>query len=131
MSILFSIAVSASAAELFPCLWAANLAFLTSSLERIKSKKFIMPYQEPKSYKFKPIPTDYSKDSEFKIDLTQVSKSYIGKFSKSEIVEDWPCRLALLTNDKMVYCSEHHDVAYQPLNQARQKRTNRKRFKVG
>ena len=35
------------------------------------------------------------------------------------------------SNDKMVYCSEHHDVAYQRLNQARQKRTNRKRFKGG
>ena len=35
------------------------------------------------------------------------------------------------SSDGMVYCSEHHAVAYQPLNQARQKRTTRKRFKVG
>ena len=35
------------------------------------------------------------------------------------------------SSDGMVYCSEHHALAYQPLNQARQKRTTRKRFKVG
>ena len=31
----------------------------------------------------------------------------------------------------VVYCDEHHSLAYQPLSQTRQKRTNRKRFKVG
>jgi GcrA cell cycle regulator len=31
----------------------------------------------------------------------------------------------------MIYCTEHHSLAYQPLNQARQKRTSRKRFKIG
>ena len=31
----------------------------------------------------------------------------------------------------MIYCTEHHSLAYQPLNQARQKRASRKRFKIG
>ena len=31
----------------------------------------------------------------------------------------------------MVYCTEHHSLAYQPLNQTRQKRASRKRFKIG
>lgn len=35
------------------------------------------------------------------------------------------------SNDGVVYCDEHHSLAYQPLSQTRQKRTNRKRFKVG
>ena len=35
------------------------------------------------------------------------------------------------SSDGMVYCDEHHSLAYQPLSQTRQKRTNRKRFKVG
>ena len=35
------------------------------------------------------------------------------------------------SNDGVIYCDEHHSLAYQPLSQTRQKRTNRKRFKVG
>ena len=35
------------------------------------------------------------------------------------------------SNDGVVYCDEHHSLAYQPLSQTRQKLTNRKRFKVG
>ena len=31
----------------------------------------------------------------------------------------------------MIYCTEHHSLAYQPLNQTRQKRASRKRFKIG
>lgn len=31
----------------------------------------------------------------------------------------------------MIYCNEHHSLAYQPLNQTRQKRASRKRFKIG
>ena len=31
----------------------------------------------------------------------------------------------------MIYCTEHHSLAYQPLNQVRQKRASRKRFKIG
>ena len=31
----------------------------------------------------------------------------------------------------MIYCTEHHSIAYQPLNQTRQKRASRKRFKIG
>ena len=30
-----------------------------------------------------------------------------------------------------IYCTEHHSLAYQPLNQTRQKRASRKRFKIG
>ena len=35
------------------------------------------------------------------------------------------------SNDGVVYCDEHHSLAYQPLSQTRQKRTNSQRFKVG
>ena len=31
----------------------------------------------------------------------------------------------------MIYCTEHHSLAYQPLNQTRQRRASRKRFKIG
>ena len=31
----------------------------------------------------------------------------------------------------LIYCTEHHSLAYQPLNQTRQKRASRKRFKIG
>ena len=31
----------------------------------------------------------------------------------------------------MIYCTEHHSLAYQTLNQTRQKRASRKRFKIG
>ena len=31
----------------------------------------------------------------------------------------------------MIYCTEHHSLAYQPLNQTRQKRASKKRFKIG
>ena len=31
----------------------------------------------------------------------------------------------------MIYCTEHHSLAYQPLNQTRQKRASRKRYKIG
>ncbi|MFL2886322.1 MAG: GcrA family cell cycle regulator [Candidatus Pelagibacterales bacterium] len=31
----------------------------------------------------------------------------------------------------IIYCTEHHSLAYQPLNQTRQKRASRKRFKIG
>ena len=31
----------------------------------------------------------------------------------------------------MIYCTEHHSLAYQPLNQTRRKRASRKRFKIG
>ena len=31
----------------------------------------------------------------------------------------------------MIYCTEHHSLAYQPLNQTRQKRASRKKFKIG
>ena len=31
----------------------------------------------------------------------------------------------------MIYCTEQHSLAYQPLNQTRQKRASRKRFKIG
>ena len=31
----------------------------------------------------------------------------------------------------IIYCTEHHSLAYQPLNQTIQKRASRKRFKIG
>ena len=31
----------------------------------------------------------------------------------------------------IIYCTEHHSLAYQQLNQTRQKRASRKRFKIG
>ena len=34
-------------------------------------------------------------------------------------------------DEGMIYCTEHHSLAYQPLNQTRQKRASRKRFKIG
>ena len=34
-------------------------------------------------------------------------------------------------SEGMIYCTEHHSLAYQPLNQTRQKRASRKRFKIG